>query len=370
MRLFVIYRPPRNDENKLTSGMFLYDFATLLESIAVLPGKLLMTGDFNVHVDDKEDREAAAFSYLLQSFGLCQHITGPTHKKGHTLDLIISREEDDLVTSPSVYSDMPSDHAAIKCLVNILRPGPSIKRVKSRRLRDIASETFINVIRASGLLEFSASDSDSMVRQYNKILLDTLNKHAPVVQRYVVLRPNAPWYSDTLRTAKQVKRRRERKWLKTNLTVDKQYYQDQCEHYRDLLNKAKTAYHRSHIEKSDQRTLFRVIDKLSKPKAEQVLPSHDSPKDLANNLAEFFDDKVKNLRAGLENKIFMPLSIQIQENCSSSFSEFELVSEDDVLKVMKSAPTTSCGLDPLPSKLFKTCMEELVPIITKIVNNK
>ena len=73
MRLFVIYRPPGNNENKLTSSMFLDEFSTLLESLTVLPGKLLMTGDFNVHVDDKDDREASLFANLLHSFGLRQH---------------------------------------------------------------------------------------------------------------------------------------------------------------------------------------------------------------------------------------------------------------------------------------------------------
>ncbi|XP_072050218.1 uncharacterized protein [Amphiura filiformis] len=368
LRLFVIYRPPRNDENKLTSSMFLEEFSSLLESLTVLPGKLLMTGYFNVHVDNEEDREAFLFSNLLQSFGLCQHITGPTHKKGHTLHLIISRDEDDIVTSPSVYWDMPSDHAAVKCYVNIFKPGPSIKRVESRRLRDIDSETFIKGIQTSGLLQSSASDSETLVEQYNTTLLDILNQHAPLVKRSVVLRPHAPWYSDALRAAKQEKRRRERKWRKTDLTVYKQCYLDQCEHYRDLLNEAKTSYHRSQVEDTDQRNLFRVIDKLSKPKVKQVLPLHESPKKLANNFAMFFNDKVKKLRAGLENKIFTPVSIMIDEKCSSSFSEFELVSEDDVLKVMKSSSVTSCGLDPLPSKVFKMCMGELVPITTRIVN--
>ena len=169
------------------------------------PANCLWPVTSNVHVDDKDDREVALFSNLLHSFGLRQHITGPTHKKGHILDFIISREEDDLVTSPSVHSDMPSDHADIKCYVNILQPGPSIKRVESCRLRDVDSKTFIEDIRDSSLLESSTTNSASMVELYNQTLLDILNKHAPVVQRSVVFRPHAPWYSNSLRAAKQEK---------------------------------------------------------------------------------------------------------------------------------------------------------------------
>ena len=39
---------------------------------------------------------AAKFLSLLQSFGLVQHVTVPTHVAGHTLDLVITREDCDL----------------------------------------------------------------------------------------------------------------------------------------------------------------------------------------------------------------------------------------------------------------------------------
>ena len=39
-----------------------------------------------------------------------------------------------------------------------------------------------------------------------------------------------------------------------------------------------------------------------------------------------------------------------------------------VLKLIKHAPITSCKLDPLPSSLFKDCIHELLPILTKIIN--
>ena len=46
----------------------------------------------NIHVDVPDDPDAIKFLDLLDSLGLAQHVKTPTHRCGHTLDLIITRE--------------------------------------------------------------------------------------------------------------------------------------------------------------------------------------------------------------------------------------------------------------------------------------
>ena len=48
-----------------------------------------------------------------------------------------------------------------------------------------------------------------------------------------------------------------------------------------------------------------------------------------------------------------------------SFTE---VSEDDIRKIIHSSPTKSCALDPLPTWLLKKCEDELIPVLSLIVN--
>ncbi len=52
--------------------------------------KILIVGDFNIHVDNKSDCKAVEFVEVLHSFSFTQHVNGPTHNKEHTLHLIIS----------------------------------------------------------------------------------------------------------------------------------------------------------------------------------------------------------------------------------------------------------------------------------------
>ncbi|XP_072037296.1 uncharacterized protein [Amphiura filiformis] len=250
----------------------------------------------------------------------------------------------------------------------MLRPAPSVKRVETRRIRSIDTETFTKDIHESVLLTSPSGELEDLAHQFSTTLSDILDIHAPLLQRSVILRPHAPWYTDTLRAAKQERRRLERKWLKSKLVVDKEQFKQQCVQYKDLLNKAKNKFHRSQITDSEPKDLFRVVDKLSSPKPEETLPSYDCPKALADSFAQFFVDKVKKLRDSLDNNVDLPISTEIPEICSHSFSEFLTVSEEDVLKIIMSASITSCRLDPLPASLLKLCLHDLLSTITTIVN--
>ena len=45
------------------------------------------------------------------------HVSGPAHKRKHTLDLLISHKDDELVSAVSIHDDLPSDHSAVRCSV-------------------------------------------------------------------------------------------------------------------------------------------------------------------------------------------------------------------------------------------------------------
>ena len=91
LHLFAIYRPPPSSANGFTLPDFMGEFDSLLTDLAVLPGSLLMLGDFNFHVDIPTRTDVQAFLGAASSAGLHQHVTGPTHIHGHTLDLDFSR---------------------------------------------------------------------------------------------------------------------------------------------------------------------------------------------------------------------------------------------------------------------------------------
>ena len=114
-----------------------------------------------------------------------------------------------------------------------------------------------------------------------------------------------------------------------------------------------------------------MCDNLLNREQKSVLPSHDCVKDIADKLITYFNDEISIIRKDLEKApistsqtpqdIFNKLDGEVLD----SFTE---VSEDDVRKIIHSSPTKSCALDPIPTWLLKKCEDELIPVLTLIVD--
>ena len=105
--------------------MLLVEFAMF---ILLIKENLLISGDFNIHVDNIHDSDAIKFSDLLESFGLKQHVTGPTHKDGHTLDLIVTQCSDRILSAPPKVDCYVSDHASV-CYKLVSQRPPLLDKV-------------------------------------------------------------------------------------------------------------------------------------------------------------------------------------------------------------------------------------------------
>ena len=101
LRVVIVYRTSQ-------ASLFFDEFASFLESLSITSTPLLITGDFNFHVDVNHDQNARRFLDLLDTFNLKQHISTPTHRSGHTLDLIITRENDKIASNFIVYDPVIS----------------------------------------------------------------------------------------------------------------------------------------------------------------------------------------------------------------------------------------------------------------------
>ena len=119
-RLLVIYRMHPSRKNKLTSSVFFEEFSTLFENlILTTPKYLLLTGDFNFHMDVPLGPDATKCNDLLELAELKQSVIGPTHRCVHTLDLVIDHQEESML-SPllETLSDLPSDHYGVAGSLN------------------------------------------------------------------------------------------------------------------------------------------------------------------------------------------------------------------------------------------------------------
>ena len=68
--------------------------------------------------------------------------------------------------------------------------------------------------------------------------------------------------------------------------------------------------------------------------------------DLANTFCKFFSDKILKIRSTLQ--LSTPYSVTRPNSTKNTLSSFTPVSEESLLKILKSSPSKSCGLDPIP----------------------
>ena len=77
------------------------------------PEILLITGEFNFHLDDIADEDSRKCIEVLETFGLIQHVKFPTHVSNHILDLIITRSSSDVIIGEIQASFFLSDHCFV-----------------------------------------------------------------------------------------------------------------------------------------------------------------------------------------------------------------------------------------------------------------
>ena len=132
-------------------------------------------------------------------------------------------------------------------------------------LKKINIQKFHEDIKGSTLFTDPSDELSGRVINYEKTLANLLDKHAPLKSKEMILRPNAPWYDESLRLAKQEKRRHERLWMKSKLECDRQIYAESCKAYTRKLDRTKCDYHRNKISECNDRQLFRLVDGMTRP---------------------------------------------------------------------------------------------------------
>ena len=363
--LCAVYRPPPSQKNGLKFDTFMQEFSTLIESTASSECSTILVGDFNIHVDDVHNRESKVFLDMLEDAGLEQHVTSPTHEAGHILDIVLSDKTSNLVTNVDLKSGLPSDHKAILMVLKFQRPQAQKKFIRGRKLCEINRDDFRSDIMSSSLQQYCSEDPSLLADKFCNLMRELLDKHAPERTILVSLRPSAPWFNDEVREAKRHRRRAERKWMKSRLEIHSQLYRNQCCSYNQLLMQSKSHYLTSTIEQCDTKQLFRFVKKLTAPASEHILPDHSSDVQLANDFGQFFHQKVQGIVSSLGGDCNLADS---SSPCNYSFNGFDVVSEATVQRTIKESPSKSCRLDPIPTTLLKDSIHEVVPFITKLIN--
>ena len=87
MRYVIVYRPPYSSLHPVSTSVFFDEFSQFLENVVMCPEALVISGDFNLHLDDLRDNDTKKFMDLLETFSLQSFATrfGPDSFIGSNL---------------------------------------------------------------------------------------------------------------------------------------------------------------------------------------------------------------------------------------------------------------------------------------------
>ena len=126
----------------------------------------IISGDFNLHVEDSKNEHVQQFNDILDSFGLKQNVMEDTHIHGHTLDLVITKSNDSILQSCTVSDPGLSDHYAVYCNLLLQKTLFRKKLVNSRNLRNLDLDTLSNDI-LNSFSDVQSTELSSLVDIYD-----------------------------------------------------------------------------------------------------------------------------------------------------------------------------------------------------------
>ena len=351
----LIYRPPG------PAALFLKDFSDFLSSIIKLESVLIL-GDFNLHIDDSSSCSGKELLSLTEAFNFEQHVSEPTHQKGHILDLVFTLGLD--ILNVSIQDAHLSDH----CLVLFdlhFSPEPKPLEIRSQR-HVISTNSALSFASMFDPLSFmDCLDVDNFILCFTNQCVNILDQVAPVKSNLATQKKVCPWINENLLSLKRLRRKTERLWKSTKLEVHRLYLRDLVSSYNELVEKARSEYirHLVAVNKKNPKVLFDTINSLVCPAAPvtPVFCEADS-----NAFLSFFINKIKMIKEKIPPSL--SATTAVSEPVSSLWSSFQSVSFADISALVTKMKPSSCSSDVIPYRLFVKVFDTIGPWVTKMVN--
>ena len=214
-----MYRPGSAN----VSSRFYEELSTVLEALVVYACPVVVGGNFNIHVQDADDSDARRLANLLASFNMVQHVRGPTHHRGNTLDLVITPAQCQLDGVTVDPPGMLSDHSLVVCRLPVAVEPASVFEHQARSWRHVNRATLRRALEDSVLCRPVSPDADvdHLFDTYDAVLRDIADRLAP---QHTIRRRRghlAPWFDAECRSLKRECRRLERQYRRTYTAVDR-----------------------------------------------------------------------------------------------------------------------------------------------------
>ena len=337
----------------------------------------------------QNDSYSKRFLDMLQINGLVQIIDQATREDA-ILDLVITQTHTLAnVQKLSLNTYFPSDHIPlfIRLKLNIGQTNTKPVTKEFRNFSAINYDEFKAIIRKSILSNISFIknlNGAESVELYNSEIQRIMDIICPIKTKTFRRPKSLNWFNSFLQGLKQKKRKAERLTRKhPSNTCYKIEYKKARNAYTNGIKQTRTDFFSAKIQNcgTDSKKLHKVLNNITGYRKDTILPSEDVGGKTANDLAEFYVQKVEKIMDKIkkenngtiekENIYGISLWDCNSDNMSPTqkLSSFKQISMEQLINVVTSLKKKFCLSDPAPATVVIEVIELLYPIILQIVNS-
>ena len=356
--------PPPDTNNQMTTSTFVDEITSLLTERIPNLSNIIILGDFNISTMETTSADETIFNNIMAALGLEQHIQGPTHKLGNTLDLIFTQLYGEVKVTNATTHGFISDY----CMVSIDLQLHKLRYPRQKKIiRDKTRITAKALLTNFTTLILDSNDSlDQACNKLNTELHNALEKTAPLKTIICSDKPRQPWFNKYVRGQQKIVRSRQRAWSRYRQPNHWMAYTKERNIYTQLM-----VYHKQQmITKKildcgrDSKQLFSMVNAITNNEQINTLPDNKTLGEMANYFANFFIRKIQTVRDELSSaNEFKP-----QVNNIPQLNQFTPLKIEEVQKEIMSMKSKSCELDTIPTNLLKELLPSCIGTITHIVN--
>ena len=331
----------------------------------------ILAGDFNVNLLNSDSYESRVLGdSIIEPFSLKQMVTSPTRitEKSKTLiDLILVTQPNNVLFTGVCDAGGISDHCLTYCAYNVKRVKDKPCVVRRRDFRRFDKNAFEHAVELEPFENILYVDNvDDKVTVLENLINNVLDNFAPYKSFVVNNKSATPWITEEILEKMDERDGCKEKFNKTGET-------DYWQAYKYLRNKV-TSMMRASQKKVFNDTINSKITKskdfYDAAKKLHVIPNKKSRPNFnfsaeslnnvfsANNNKELDEDFVNSRITNLYNKT---------SPCIHKFT-FQSISEEDVVKIVKSIKSKSNGFDGINISTILLFLPRISTLLTHIIN--
>ncbi|KAL5250710.1 hypothetical protein ACHWQZ_G016441 [Mnemiopsis leidyi] len=354
------------------TSRFFEEFDEFLAVILLKSDYLVLTGDFNIHMETG-DSNSAQLLQITDSYGLKQLVKVPTHRCGGTLDLIFDNSNLILESSLKTLNCNWSDHLPVTFSTQQLEPSRKVdKTIWTRSLKAIDLDA-LSFDLIDFISDFTLSHTfEASCMKFFDGSKNILDQHAPLKEKIISFMEHAPWFDSEYKDLRKLRRKAEKK-----RNEDDQYqilYEEIRAETSIMANLKKQQYYSSLLDKNkhDTNLIFNIVNKELDRKQQSPLPTTDDIPKLCSKFNEYFKNKILKIRENFPvsdlSSYEYYLSDATVEEDTSYLSTFVPCTVDELKGIIKNSGIKCSPSDFLPTDLLKDNISNMLPVLCQLVN--